>query len=351
MELSLDLIEHQVIAALTRERTDGRASGSSSSRGSRAGCPGAGPQRRTGPVRRAATCPDLRPNRHADGRRPDCGRNGMGGLPDDVRRRRGPTADRGNAPRGHRGAGGCRLAAHGEPARHQREAATAIGIGPGVDGADAAAPVVEVNVDADRDPDMTIPRQKPRRKGTAMAIRELLDLAARVAELERRVSGMMRHGTVEKVDAAKARVRISSQAPDALPITVGPVRAPGRRAQGPHAPDEGAAIHGDVPGQKLASSRRRSDDVVQTKTPRPRRQETQERSLISRLRRHDPQVGQNNKIQVGGVSFQISSNSVTISSSKVTHDGKNISKSYVHGGVISRRDRPTERPRETKRKK
>ena len=37
-----------------------------------------------------------------------------------------------------------------------REAATAIGIGPGVDGADAAAPVVEVNVDADRDPDMTI---------------------------------------------------------------------------------------------------------------------------------------------------------------------------------------------------
>ena len=31
-----------------------------------------------------------------------------------------------------------------------QEAATAIGIGPGVDGADAAVPVVEVNVDADR---------------------------------------------------------------------------------------------------------------------------------------------------------------------------------------------------------
>ena len=41
-----------------------------------------------------------------------------------------------------------------------------------------------------------------------MAIRELVELASRVAELERKVSGQMRHGTVEEVDAAKQVVRL-----------------------------------------------------------------------------------------------------------------------------------------------
>jgi len=41
-----------------------------------------------------------------------------------------------------------------------------------------------------------------------MAIRELVELAARVADLERRIAGVMRHGTVAEVDPAKQRVRI-----------------------------------------------------------------------------------------------------------------------------------------------
>ena len=40
-------------------------------------------------------------------------------------------------------------------------------------------------------------------------MREVVELAARIAELERRFSGVMRHGTVEEVDAAKQRIRLS----------------------------------------------------------------------------------------------------------------------------------------------
>ena len=41
-----------------------------------------------------------------------------------------------------------------------------------------------------------------------MAIRELVELAARIAELERRFSGMMRHGTVAEVDTEAQRIRL-----------------------------------------------------------------------------------------------------------------------------------------------
>lgn len=42
-----------------------------------------------------------------------------------------------------------------------------------------------------------------------MAIHELVELASRVAELERRFSGTMRHGTVEEVDPAKQIIRLN----------------------------------------------------------------------------------------------------------------------------------------------
>ena len=41
-----------------------------------------------------------------------------------------------------------------------------------------------------------------------MAIRELVELASRVTELERRIAGVMRHGTVAEVDPARQRVRL-----------------------------------------------------------------------------------------------------------------------------------------------
>jgi len=41
-----------------------------------------------------------------------------------------------------------------------------------------------------------------------MAVKELVELVARVTDLERRVSGMMRHGKVAKVDMDMMRVRL-----------------------------------------------------------------------------------------------------------------------------------------------
>jgi phage baseplate assembly protein V len=41
-----------------------------------------------------------------------------------------------------------------------------------------------------------------------MAIRELVELASRLTEIERRMAGMMRHGTVAEVDPATQRVRL-----------------------------------------------------------------------------------------------------------------------------------------------
>ena len=41
-----------------------------------------------------------------------------------------------------------------------------------------------------------------------MAIREIVELVARVTDLERRVAGVMRHGTVAEVDAGRQRMRL-----------------------------------------------------------------------------------------------------------------------------------------------
>jgi phage baseplate assembly protein gpV len=41
-----------------------------------------------------------------------------------------------------------------------------------------------------------------------MAVRELVELVSRVAELERRFAGVMRHGTVAEVDPERQRVRL-----------------------------------------------------------------------------------------------------------------------------------------------
>jgi len=41
-----------------------------------------------------------------------------------------------------------------------------------------------------------------------MAIPELVEMAGRIADLERRMSGMLRHGTVEEVDTKKQIVRL-----------------------------------------------------------------------------------------------------------------------------------------------
>lgn len=40
-------------------------------------------------------------------------------------------------------------------------------------------------------------------------MREIVEIIARIAEIERRLAGMVRHGTVEQVDPARHRVRLA----------------------------------------------------------------------------------------------------------------------------------------------
>ena len=167
-----------------------------------------------------------------------------------------------------------------------------------------------------------------------MAIRELVDLAARIAELERRVSGMMRHGTVEKVDAAKARVRIKfGEGPD------GPFLSPwvpyaqlagGLKVHTP--PTKGQQFTMMSPGgdwrQAVAVPMTWSDQ-----NPSP--SEAGDENVLTFGSVHMTLKSDGVAIEVGGVSFRISGDGVAISGGKVTHDGKNIGSSHIHGGVMS----------------
>jgi phage baseplate assembly protein gpV len=59
-----------------------------------------------------------------------------------------------------------------------------------------------------------------------MAVRELVELVSRVAELERRFAGVLRHGTVAEVDPERQRVRLD----------LGPVHGAGGRFLSPWVP-------------------------------------------------------------------------------------------------------------------
>ena len=59
-----------------------------------------------------------------------------------------------------------------------------------------------------------------------MAVRELVELVSRVAELERRFAGVLRHGTVAEVDPERQRVRLD----------LGPAHGAGGRFLSPWVP-------------------------------------------------------------------------------------------------------------------
>ena len=165
-----------------------------------------------------------------------------------------------------------------------------------------------------------------------MAIRELVDLAARIAELERRVSGMMRHGTVEQVDPAKARVRLKfgegDDGPFLSPWVPYAQVAGGLKIHTP--PTKGQQFTMMSPGgdwrQAVAVPMTWSDQNPSPSTAGDENVLTFGNVRMS-LKAGDVTV------EVGGVSFRISGDGVAIEGGKVTHDGKNIGSDHIHGGV------------------
>lgn len=181
-------------------------------------------------------------------------------------------------------------------------------------------------------------------------MREVVEIVARVAELERRVTGMVRHGTVAEVDTSGHRVRIKlgdsedggdflspwvpySQMAGALKAHIPP--APGQQftliaptgdwqqavampltwsnanASPSQAGDENVLTYGNV---RMTLK----DDLVRTVVGGLTFELTSEKAEIA----------------IGGVTFKVSGAGVEITGGQVKHDGKNIGSTHIHGGVI-----------------
>ena len=167
-----------------------------------------------------------------------------------------------------------------------------------------------------------------------MAIRELVELASRVAELERKVSGQMRHGTVEEVDAAKQIVRLKfGEDVDGKPflspwIPYAQVAA-ALKVHTP--PSKGQQFTSLSPGgdwqQAVALPLTWSD---QNPSPSDKGDENVLMFGNVRLTVKDDLT----EIKVGDVVVKVSGEGVAITGGKVTHDGRNIGSTHIHGGVV-----------------
>lgn len=181
-------------------------------------------------------------------------------------------------------------------------------------------------------------------------MREVVELAARIAELERRFSGVMRHGTVEEVDAGKQRVRLKfgkdvdgrpflspwvpyAQLAGALKVHAPPSRGQQFTALSPNGDwqqavalpmtwsdqnkspssngDENVLTYGNVKATI-------KDDLTQFHVGSTEFEITSGRVLI----------------KLGGVTVEITGGGVSITGGRVEHNGKNIGSTHIHGGVV-----------------
>ena len=185
-----------------------------------------------------------------------------------------------------------------------------------------------------------------------MAIREIVELVARVTDLERRLAGMMRHGTVAEVDPARQRVRLD----------FGP--AHGRDGQFlspwvPYAQFSGALKVHTPPtvGQQLTAMSPTGDFQQAVAVPlthhasNPSPSEAADQNVMTYgnviMTLADDLVrsevggltfeftSAQAQITVGDVTFSVSRAGVEITGGTVTHNGKNIGATHIHGGVSS----------------
>jgi len=167
-----------------------------------------------------------------------------------------------------------------------------------------------------------------------MAIRELVELASRVAELERKVSGQMRHGTVEEVDAAKQVVRLKfGEDVDGKPFLSPwiPYAQVAGALKVHTPPSKGQQFTSLSPGgdwqQAVALPLTWSD---QNPSPSDKGDENVLMFGNVRLTVKDDLT----EIKVGDVVVKVSGEGVAITGGKVTHDGRNIGSTHIHGGVV-----------------
>jgi len=164
-------------------------------------------------------------------------------------------------------------------------------------------------------------------------MREIVELAARIAELERRFSGMMRHGTVEEVDASRHRVRLKFGTDDEAKPFLSPWI--------PYAQAAGALkVH--VPpsvGQQFTLMAPAGDWQQAVAVPftwsnqNPSPSESGEENVLTfgnvRVTLKDGRL----EVSAAGVTLELTGNGLAITGGEVRHEGKNIGATHTHGGV------------------
>jgi phage baseplate assembly protein gpV len=183
-----------------------------------------------------------------------------------------------------------------------------------------------------------------------MAIRELVELASRVAELERRFSGTMRHGTVEEVDPSKQLVRMKfgtdvdgkpflspwvpyAQIAGALKVHTPPSKGQQFTMLSPTGDWQQAVALPMTWSDHNKSPSSNGDENVLTygnvkATIKDDLTQVDVGGTVLEV------TSDHVKITVGGVTVEITDGGVAITGGTVTHDGKNIGSTHIHGGVV-----------------
>ncbi len=155
----------------------------------------------------------------------------------------------------------------------------------------------------------------------------------RIAELERRFAGLVRHGTVAEVDAGRGRMRLRFGTATGGGDLLGPW-VPYSQLAG--------AIKAHVPpavGQQfsvIAPSGDWRQAVAVPLTWSDQNQSPSDKDDENVITYGDARItlkADSLAVKIGGVTMTISDDGVAITGGKVTHDGKNIGSTHIHGGV------------------
>lgn len=145
----------------------------------------------------------------------------------------------------------------------------------------------------------------------------LEEVVQRLAEIDRKVSGMMRSGVVTDVDTRKHLVRMEIGRD-----------ANGQPVKGPWVPY--AQIAGKLKvhtppsvGQQMVALSPSGDPAQAVAMP----------FTWSNSNAAPSQSQSENVIQYGGMKFTLTDGALAITGGRITHDGKNIGKDHKHGDV------------------
>jgi phage baseplate assembly protein gpV len=164
-------------------------------------------------------------------------------------------------------------------------------------------------------------------------MREIVELAARIAELERRFSGMMRHGTIEEVDPGKHRIRLKFG-----------TDVEGKSFLSPWIPyaQVAGALKIHMPpsiGQQFTLMAPGGDWQQAVAVPltwsdqNPAPSESGEENVLTlgdvRMTLEDGRI----QISAAGATLELTGNGLSVTGGEVRHDGRNIGSTHTHGGV------------------